>query len=275
MRELWRVRFTVACPLAGLPRPRVAAEETVGPTYRILGSRRSHDRAAVVQLSLAGGGWLEWRRRRWAVPPGHAFITPVGDGDVSYGHDSGSAPWRFIFLSFLGAEEAVRALRQQQGPVLDLGLRHPAVRLLTGLRRHGPEARLPAGEAALVVTRVIAALADRTAAAAGARIITDARSVIRSEPRLATVSALSRRLGVSREHLARTFRTELATSPKAWLAGERIEAVRLRLLDDDEPLADIAAALGFGSVSRLCQGFAAVHGDTPQRYRRSRRSRRP
>jgi len=39
------------------------------------------------------------------------------------------------------------------------------------------------------------------------------------------VSALACRLGVSREHLARTFRAEQAVSPKAWLASERIEAV--------------------------------------------------
>lgn len=268
----WRVRFTVARPLAGLPWPRVAAEDSVGPSYRVLGSRRGQDPAAAVQLGLAGCGWLEWRRRRWVVPPGHAFITPVGDPDIAYGHDGGAAPWRFVFLSFHGAEEAVRALRQRQGPVLELGPRHPAALLLTGLRRLAPETRLPAGEAALVVTRVLAALHDGAPGTAGAQLVADARSVISSEPRLATVSALARRLGVSREHLARCFRTELATSAKSWLAGERIEAVRQRLLADDEPLADIAAALGFGSVSRLCQGFAAVHGDTPQRYRRSRRT---
>lgn len=272
MHEPWRVRFVVGRPLAGLPWPRVAAEDEVGPAYHCHGNRRTSDDASVVQLGLAGHGEAVWQGRRWRIPPDHVLVTPVGDPAISYGHDGSSERWRFVFLAFLGANAAVQALRQRHGPVLPLGTGHPVGRLLLGLRRHTDGTRLQAGEAALLVTRLLAALADLGSTSAGTRLISDARSVITNEARTTTVSALARRLGVSREHLARVFQAELATSPKAWLQSERMEQVRRRLLASDEAVADIARDLGFGSVSRLCHGFAALHGNTPQRYRRSRRA---
>lgn len=73
--------------------------------------------------------------------------------------------------------------------------------------------------------------------------------------------------GVSREHLARTFRKHLGCTPTAWLGERRLRRAELLLGRTDRGLADIAFALGFGSLSWFHRVFAARHGCSPGVWR--------
>lgn len=273
MREAWRVRFRIHGPTLALPWPRVAACETVGPVYRSVGRVRRGDEASVLQCGLRGLGQVTWQGRRYPVLPGQALLTPVGDPDVTYGHGGGAEPWTFVFCSFHGLDANVRRLRDQHGPVWDLGSGNRVERMLLALRRSEGVCSLPAGEAAQVVMRLLAAVVDGGATAtAGADLCRRAEAAVAADPQLATVAALARKLGVSREHLARCFSEVRGIGAKAWLGDERLEVFRRRLIDGGDPLATVAADLGFASLGRLCRRFAERYGDTPARYRRSRRS---
>lgn len=273
MREVWRSRFRIHGSSLALPWPRVAACETVGPAYRSVGRVRRADEASVLQCGLSGLGQVTWQGRLYPVQPGQVLLTPVGDPEVTYGHGGRGEPWTFVFCSFHGLDANVRRLRDQHGPVWDLGPGNRVERMLLALRRSDGVHSLPASEAALLVMRLLAALVDGgPVPTPGADLCRRAEAAVAADPRLATVNALARRLDVSREHLARCFGEVRGIGPKAWLGDERLEIFRRRLVDSGDPLAGIAADLGFASLGRLCRRFAERYGDTPARYRRSRRS---
>ncbi len=87
---------------------------------------------------------------------------------------------------------------------------------------------------------------------------------------LATLDAVSlaRLSGKSHEHLARTFRAQLATTPTRYLHRLRIERAALRLSHTNQPIVAIALGLGFDHLGYFYRLFRAHHGMPPQAYRR-------
>ncbi|OLT15817.1 AraC family transcriptional regulator [Pseudonocardia sp. CNS-139] len=69
-------------------------------------------------------------------------------------------------------------------------------------------------------------------------------------------------------HLVRAFTRAYGLPPHRYLTGRRVEAARRRLLDG-EPVAAVAAAVGFHDQSHLHRHFTRLLGVTPARYARS------
>lgn len=72
-------------------------------------------------------------------------------------------------------------------------------------------------------------------------------------------------LGASPSHLVRCFTGAFRVPPHAYVIGRRIEAARLRLLDG-EPVARVAAAVGFFDQAHLTRHFKRHVGTTPGCY---------
>ncbi len=84
----------------------------------------------------------------------------------------------------------------------------------------------------------------------------------------AAVELLGDKLGVGERQVRRLFAKHLGVSPVAVAQATRL-ATAVRLIDAGQlPMAEIAAAAGFGSVRRFNEVFAAVHGETPATRRR-------
>ena len=66
-------------------------------------------------------------------------------------------------------------------------------------------------------------------------------------------------------HLVRSFGREFGLPPHRYLVGRRVEAARRRLLDG-QPIADVAAAVGFHDQSHLHRHFTRLVGTTPRRF---------
>ncbi|OIV39029.1 AraC family transcriptional regulator [Mangrovactinospora gilvigrisea] len=82
-----------------------------------------------------------------------------------------------------------------------------------------------------------------------------------------TVPELARVAHLSERQLARVFRTELGTTPAAYIESARVEAARNRLETTDATLDRIAAACGFGTVDTLIRAFRRTLDTTPTDYR--------
>ncbi|TDU74570.1 helix-turn-helix domain-containing protein [Streptomyces sp. KS 21] len=83
-----------------------------------------------------------------------------------------------------------------------------------------------------------------------------------------SAAALAARMSVSERHFARIFRKELGTSPAAYVEAVRVEAARRLLETTDQPLEQVAAAAGLGSVETLHRAFRKQIATTPAAYRR-------
>lgn len=83
-----------------------------------------------------------------------------------------------------------------------------------------------------------------------------------------TLDDLARQAGVSRFHFARLFRVSTGDSPMAYLLKSRIERAKQMLLQDERPVCEIAAALGFCDQSHLTRTFRRLTGVTPREFAR-------
>lgn len=68
-------------------------------------------------------------------------------------------------------------------------------------------------------------------------------------------------------HLVRSFTAAFGLPPHRYLTGRRVEAARRRLLDG-EPVAAVAAAVGFHDQAHLTRHFSRQVGTTPRRFAR-------
>ena len=76
---------------------------------------------------------------------------------------------------------------------------------------------------------------------------------------------LERVTGLDRYALSRQFRARYATSPHRFLIMRRLERAR-GMIEQGEPLADIAATIGFADQSHLTRHFKKAFGVTPGRW---------
>jgi transcriptional regulator GlxA family with amidase domain len=89
-----------------------------------------------------------------------------------------------------------------------------------------------------------------------------------------TVGDLAALSGRSCFQLIRAFRTELGITPHAMLIRIRV-ARATTMLEAGEPIAGVAVDVGFVDQTHFTRHFKRLHGDTPGRFLRARRSPPP
>jgi transcriptional regulator GlxA family with amidase domain len=97
-----------------------------------------------------------------------------------------------------------------------------------------------------------------------------ALAAMRAEPgRRFTSKALAKIAGASQSTLVRLFARHLGTTPKAWLAGERLELARRLLTETNAGLAEIASRTDYASEFGLSRAFKRHFGVAPSVLRRA------
>ena len=96
--------------------------------------------------------------------------------------------------------------------------------------------------------------------AGGLRDLLDARLFERT-----TLDQAGERLGASPSHLVRSFTGTFGIAPHQYLTARRIDAARKRLLDG-EPIALVAATVGFYDQAHFSRQFKRHVGIPPGRY---------
>jgi AraC-like DNA-binding protein len=113
---------------------------------------------------------------------------------------------------------------------------------------------------------------------AGARdpLVGHALTLLHKEPAYPwTVASLARRVGLSRTRLAERFRYFLDDSPMAYLARWRLKLGAELLLATDDSVAEVAAAVGYGSEASFNRAFRREFDSPPARFRRRRKDPPP
>jgi AraC-like DNA-binding protein len=103
---------------------------------------------------------------------------------------------------------------------------------------------------------------DRSAA----RLAGDLRDLLDGRPfERTTLAQAGRDLGVSPSHLVRTFTRAFGIAPHQYVVARRIDAARKRLLVG-EPIAQVAAEVGFYDQAHFTRQFRRHVGTPPGRY---------
>lgn len=110
---------------------------------------------------------------------------------------------------------------------------------------------------------------------AGARdpVIGRALALLHKEPAHPwTISDLARRIGLSRTRLAERFRHFLGESPMAYLAQWRLKVGAEILQSTEDSVAQVAAAVGYGSEAAFNRAFKREFDYPPAQFRRKRKA---
>jgi transcriptional regulator GlxA family with amidase domain len=83
-----------------------------------------------------------------------------------------------------------------------------------------------------------------------------------------SVEELARRAMMSPRTFARKFRSEMGTTPHAWVTQQRVILAEELLEATDHSVEWIAGEVGFANAATLRQHFSKVRGISPQQYRR-------
>jgi AraC family transcriptional regulator of adaptative response/methylated-DNA-[protein]-cysteine methyltransferase len=81
------------------------------------------------------------------------------------------------------------------------------------------------------------------------------------------LSDLSRRFGISTQHLQRTFKRVVGVTPRAYAAAQRMERLKAGL-KNGLPVGEAIVEAGYGSTSRVYERAAEQIGMSPKQYRR-------
>ncbi len=76
-----------------------------------------------------------------------------------------------------------------------------------------------------------------------------------------------KKLGVTQSHLAALFRQQYGMTPTRYLGNRREQQAKKMLAATDMPIIDIAAAIGFDSLSAFYAFFKKQTGTTPHTFR--------
>lgn len=82
------------------------------------------------------------------------------------------------------------------------------------------------------------------------------------------LGVLARRVAMSERHLLRRFSAEVGVTPARYVATARVAAARRELESSDDPVATIAARVGFGTAESMRRTFVRDLGTPPDDYRR-------
>jgi AraC-like DNA-binding protein len=100
-------------------------------------------------------------------------------------------------------------------------------------------------------------------------VVGQALAALHGEPAAAwTVESLARAVGVSRSVLADRFAEMVGEPPMQYLALWRMQLASRRLLEG-EPVAEVAAAVGYESEAAFSRAFKKLVGEAPATWRRA------
>ena len=93
--------------------------------------------------------------------------------------------------------------------------------------------------------------------------------------RIASLERLAADVGYTRNHLNDITRDATGASLGTWLSGMRMAQARRLLVGTDEPIAEVAGAIGFGDPAYFARAFRRFHGVPPIAWRIAHRADDP
>jgi len=244
-----------------------------------------------IGIALAGEGVLGVQERIFPFPPQHMVVIPPGVWHMGQSHH-GVAHWLFIHCpaTFFRTSGAAAGMTQGEEigellhPFLIALEEHPTVQALAQVLV--AEARQPQRGGAWVLSGTLSALlvvlwramrllveengcCVQPQHASLQRIVPAMEWIARHYAEEMTLSMLARACALSASQLRRIFHYSLGSTPLAYLTEYRVRiAAMLLRADEKTSVAEIAFAVGFGSLSMFNRAFKRIFGMPPTAWTR-------
>ena len=273
--HLWRTHFHLPEDGSFLPRPIDVSVQVVRDARYFHECKYSQwENCRYFCYTLSGMGEFRDASGSFSVPAGHGFLVEKNNAEACYFYPpDGREPWTFLALNFNGlpADAMARGLIQKYGPVYMLSPDTPILQRLLGYGTTGHKmVNIQVADAAYLVIELLLALL-----AAGRTLddtdplseVVNRAIVAMTDDGYVSIQDVADRLGVSREHLSRSFQKRLGTSPRQFCLEQRIRKGCILLKDTEAPIKDIALQLGYSDYSNFVHAFRQIIRMTPTEFR--------
>jgi AraC-like DNA-binding protein len=237
--------------------------------------RKKEKNSAVFQYTLSGCGVFEVNQKKYYVDAEKAFYCIVADENIKYYYPkNGKEEWIFMYITFYDKLGITDSLNKQLGYVFDLSINEPLIKQMLGFGKHKDSViEMQAGNAHVFLNSIIAMLVNhklpkQSKMSSQTKLIKNALQLIESKIEIPyNASLLSNDLGISQEHLNRSFQSELRKSPYACICENKIHRACELLKNTNQAIATIAQKVGYDPGSHFARLFKRIIGETPSEYR--------
>lgn len=247
-------------------------------TYEFDNLKRPGYEGYLFQCTLSGEGYFEKSGEGIRLTQGRGFLAKMPE-DSRYWLDSQSKGWELAYLHFTGSAAAsfYQKIEDLCGGVFRLREDSHVLEMIVNLQRRllgGDYLRKYEGGkltyeflCTLLTEIESPSIADRTKSG----IVNEAVRIMEEEyASLSGVFELAERIGVSWEHLTRSFRREMGCAPVKYLTQLRLQAAMNTLLNTGDTIEEVAGQNGFANGNYFNKVFRKHTGLTPTQYRRQR-----
>ncbi len=242
--------------------------------YDFFNEKRDTYRGYLFQYTLSGKGWFEKNGNRYCVSEGVGFLTKIPEKTRYYLDKDSAEPWTFLYLHFDGNTAApfFQKLDALCGCVFSLDPNsHPITQYLKLHHKLICGDRLEKYEGQeflyLFLCRLLREIEHSAARVQNSVVNLALQIMLKEYNTLEGVDEVAKRLGISQEHLTRSFKTEQGIPPVRYLTNLRIQAAMNDLLDTEDLIHDIALRTGFSNGNYFAKVFRKYAGMSPGEYR--------
>jgi len=278
--RLWKVRFVRAIQFNEMPYPSIVVEEVEEQGYRI--PQIPHrliplEIGGQITVTLGGKGVLQVGDKKFDCRPGTAFLYRHSDSDVSYYFPrDGREKWRFVWINFMGAASCriITEINRTYGYYFDIGTDSALEKNLLSFREYAGTTLF---QSPLEAAKMVFSLLDLLCRSAeekfrfskNIRRIIDVQSEIQTAfDESLTTSALAGKLGITREHLSKTFREETGRTLQDYREEQRSNEALTLLLKSNLSCKEIAVLCHYGSYSSFFRSFKKRYRVSPEIFRK-------
>lgn len=270
--------FQMTHKLSTFAWPGTISDQTVSdPSYFWEGKCRQAEDHVLFQYSISGYGIFQHRNTPRKIEPGMGFLCRISDPETSYYYPPDKThPWHFVYFTFHNEHSKVAELVERFGHIYRLPLESTLARTLSAYGE-SPENSvvLTPGEGSRLVMTLLDILADSAVqyhdTFPNAWLVRKTRTLIDSRlEENQNINRLASELGVSHEHLSRTFKKETGQTPLQYLHQQKTRRICMLLKDSTLSCKEICYKMGYDNPSHFARSFKRIMGITPGRYRENR-----
>ncbi len=232
-------------------------------TYRSRGEERRLHKHCIFHYTVKGHGYVLHNGKTYKTSAGQGFFNIINEPNCGYGYpEDETEPWEFVVICFKG--DNMRQLAKQLIEKQPLYTADPQAFQNLCKNLYNEEA----GAKITFLPKLISLI---TQSEENFSRITKAFSdIVQRDIMLnPTICAIAREMGISREHLQRSFFLENGITPAKYIANKRVETLCI-LLSTDMKEGEIALQMNFSSLGAMTAFFKKHLSLTPSQYRKNK-----
>ena len=275
----WNVQFVRTCQMEFMPYPHMIVEEVENRGYympQFSPASIPLEIGGQLTITLEGKGILEVGQKKYDCVPGSAFLYRDSDPTVSYYFPpDGQQSWRFLWINFMGAMSSriISEINRTYGHYFYIGRNSELeTRLMSYQKYSGATFSQSPLEAAQMVFEFLQILCIQAESKFELprknRQIRDLQAEIQNAfNESLTATTLAKRLGITREHLSKSFRAKTGRTFQAYREEQRINEALTLLLKSNLSCKEIAVLCHYGSYSSFFRSFKKHYHVSPEVFR--------